>query len=139
MRKTIITIFIMSILLVCCSCRNPTFIKRKPCNQPNTNWESENGLIKFSVNSNGNAVGKFEGNDEIVEFYLVNDTGSGIHVFPINVLEKDIIDTNDQLEYWLCSYKSKRKFIATVKETTYFEVGQKITFYRVDSNNNESN
>ena len=36
------------------------------------------------------------------------------------------------------SFNRKDKFTVTVKETTYFEVGQKITFYRVDDEEDSS-
>ena len=35
-------------------------------------------------------------------------------------------------EYWDLKFTGKSKFLITVKQTTYFEVGQEITFYLAD-------
>ena len=50
------------------------------------------------------------------------------------VKEFNGIYTKDRIEKWHCSYKSKKRFIAEVEKTTYFEVGQKIEFTRSDVN-----
>lgn len=45
---------------------------------------------------------------------------------------ENVLHWDDQYEFWECSFKSKKHFIATVVETTFFEVGQEIEFYRED-------
>lgn len=120
------------VLLFCSACQNPIIAERRPCSQPNTKWMSEDETIEFTVNADNRATGKMILDGGTIEFYMTNDMGSGMHLFPIEVLKDSIIDTNDEYEYWLCSFKNKKKFIATVKDTTYFDVGEKIVFHRID-------
>ena len=54
-----------------------------------------------------------------------------MYIHPIDVLKDSAIAENNFYEYWTCSYKSKEKFVATAVDTTFFDVGQKITFYKV--------
>ena len=132
MKKTIYMFcFLLVISIIFITCQNPTIIEKRPCSQANTKWVSEDKTIVFYVDDNYQATGTMNIENETVDFYMTNDTGAGMHIFPLSVLEEDIIDTEDKYEYWLCSFKNKRKFVATVKDTTYFEVGQEIIFYRV--------
>ena len=55
------------------------------------------------------------------------------YIYPLSVLEDEPIDTHERYEFWLSSYISEEILIATVKECTYFEEGQKIVFHRVDN------
>lgn len=76
------------------------------------------------------AIGQMNVYGETVEFYLVNDMGTGTRLYSLNVLETNTTTPEDEYEYWLCSYKSEKKFVATVERTTFFNVGDKITFKR---------
>ena len=120
-------------MLFMTACPNPLVRIRQPCNQPNTVWQSEDGRITFTVGNkyDWSATGSIQLDGENVEFYLTCTTGSGIVLYP---LEKatGIFYAEDQYEYWVCDYKSKRKFIATVRETTFFQPGEQIVFYRVE-------
>ena len=130
--KFVLSLALIFVLAFCSACQNPIVVERRPCSQPNTKWMSEDKKIVFTVDDNNRATGKMILDGETIEFYMTNDMGSGMHLFPIKVLKDSIIDTNDEYEYWLCSFKNKKKFIATVKETTYFDVGEKIVFHRMD-------
>lgn len=130
--KILLCPLLLLVLLFCSACQNPIIAGRRPCSQPNTKWMSEDETIEFTVNADNCATGKMILDGETIEFYMANDTGSGMHLFPIEVLEDSIIDTNDEYEYWLCSFENKGKFIANVKSSTYFNVGKKIVFHRVD-------
>ena len=102
--------------------------------QPNTQWISEDGTIVFNVDPNGKSTGTMYIGEDNFDFYLVEFMGVDITIYPINVLEQESINEMvDKYEYWSCSYKSKKKFVATVEKTTFFEKGQKITFYRIDN------
>lgn len=134
MKKAIACFLLLLVSLLCSACQNFVVVERRPCSQPNTKWESEDGTITFTVDSGeGHATGKMIIDGNVIEFYMTNDTGSGMHIFPINALENSTIDTNSESEYWLCSYKNKKKFVATVNVSTHFSVGEKIVFYRVDN------
>lgn len=68
---------------------------------------------------------------ENVEFYLTCTTGSEIFLYRLDKIS-DGLHVEDQYEYWVCDYKSKSKFVATVRETTFFHPGEQIVFYRVE-------
>lgn len=106
---------------------------RKPCNQPNTVWQSEDGRITFTVSDRavGGATGTIALDGENVRFYLTCTMGSEIFLYRLDKIS-DGLHAEDQYEYWVCDYKSKRKFIATVRETTFFQPGEQIVFYRVE-------
>ena len=93
---------------------------------------SEDEKIEFTVDADNRATGEITLESETVKFFLDNDTGSGMHLFPIEVLDNSVIDTNDEQEYWICTYHSKREFTAIVKKTTFFNVGERIKFHRID-------
>ena len=119
------------ILLFCSACQNPIVAARRPTSQANTKWKSEDGSIVFSVDNNNLATGEMIIDNETIEFCLSTDFGIDMYLFPIDVLNEDgPIDTSDRYELWICSYKSKEKFVAKVEETTFFNIGDKITFYR---------
>ena len=133
MRKIISLFFAVAFIVVCFSaCENPIIAGRKPCNQPNTAWVSQNGTITFSVDAQHHAIGEMQVGGNTVEFYLTNDTGTGIYLFAPSVLDTGVETPEAQYEFWSCSYKSNREFTATVQESTFFSAGDTITFYRVD-------
>lgn len=106
----------------------------KVCGQANTTWVSDDESIVFHVNDNHHATGTINVNGEIIDIYVTEGPlrGREMHVYPINVLEDEVISESDKYEWWICSYKSKKKFVATVEKSTFHETGQKITFRRVD-------
>lgn len=81
--------------------------------------------------SRGGATGIIALDGENVEFYLTCTMGSEIFLYRLDKIS-DGLHAEDQYEYWVCDYKSKRKFIATVRETTFFQPGEQIVFYRVE-------
>ena len=58
--------------------------------------------------------------------------GERIHIYAIEAKGREGLYPEERYETWRGNFKRKDKFIVTVEETTYFKVGQKITFYRVD-------
>ncbi len=103
-----------------------------PTDQPGSKWASEDGKISFKIEGVANVgYGTMlleDGSLIDIQFYASSGTGKEIFIsIPVDNGEavKDI-------EIWRGDFKHKDRFTATVKKTTYFEVGQKITFYRVD-------
>ena len=66
-------------------------------------------------------------NGKEIEILFLDGEGKNIHIFPIETKVRDI---NDRYELWVGDFIQEDKFTVTVEKTTYFEVGQKITFYR---------
>ena len=111
-------------------------IDRAPTNQPLSSWESEDGTISFVVDATNRIRGTININGEVIEFSLSIAPGDlSMQLYDIKIIELEKSNSRHfssdyQYEDWDCSYKSKKKFVATVRETTFFKEGQKITFYR---------
>lgn len=131
-KKVLLLSLFLLVVLICCGCQNPIVAKRRPCSQPNTKWISADKTIEFVVDANGHATGTMILDGETIAFYMENDMGAGMDLFTMDVLEYGITSTTDKWEHWLCSYRSMKKFVATVKKTTFFQENEKIVFYRVD-------
>ena len=135
--KKIIALFcsviIISLLLSACS--NPATYFWRPDTQPNTKWVSEDGTIEFTVSDVeyvelGDVRGTLTVDNQTVEF-VVGFIVSGPNMFLYPTDYADNPYSYSEYEEWICTYRPKR-FVAVVEETTFFEVGQKIVFYKVD-------
>ena len=124
-----VAIYITVIILMFSGCQNPIIAARRPTGQNNTKWVSEDGVLTFYVDENYTATGIYAGSDKHINLYLVTDYGTGMHVYPMNWIDATL-DPEYRYELWDCDFKSKTRFVATVIETTFFEVGQEITFIR---------
>lgn len=122
------------VMIVLIACSYPPAYEWKISSQTNTQWISEDETITFSVNDSRVITGVMEVDSKVVEIYIATEpqAGAGMHIYPINVIEFDSRSTEDRYEYWVCSYESEKEFVATVKKTTYYNVGQEIKFTRVD-------
>jgi len=114
-------------------CFYRAYIGKRPSDQPGTEWISEDGSIIMRFVDGVGVVGTMTFDDKVIDVYITNDspTGTWLYLFPASVLDEEVV-TEKPYEKWSCSYKSKKKFVATVKETTFFEVNQTIVFHRVD-------
>ena len=130
MKKYLTTLlFILVILLLFTACGSPITYVRTPARQPNTKWVSEDGKIVFTVPESGTyKPGKIYTDNGIIDVYLRFDTGNEVILYS----EADANGGRYAYELWQCAYRSKKRFIATVRETTFLEIGQKIEFCRVD-------
>lgn len=130
--KKYLALLLVLLLFILSSCRNPIIMKREARSQPNTEWLSDNGKISFSVDDAHQIYGYIEIDDgEKVKFYFATDMAGNIRIYNADESDDGVI-SHASLEYWKCSYPSSKKFTATVEETTFFEVGQKIVFHRLD-------
>ena len=123
-----ITLVIIIVLLSGCK----GFRKNSPSGQPSTKWISEDGQMFFIVDENGDAFGEMLIDNETIDIYV----GMGMDTTDIDIthLESKIGNsvTEISFEHWIGDFDFNDHFTATVKRTTYFHVGDKITFYRVD-------
>ena len=104
----------------------------KVCTQANTKWVSEDGAVVFYVNDNLGATGSISIGAEVVDIYMTEGPlrSKEMHIYPIEVLENEIISEKDKYEYWICAYLSAEKFVATIVDSTFFNGGQQLIFYR---------
>ena len=121
----------ISITLSGCHLLYKSWTGKRPCDQPNTSWVSEDGSIYFHVDKEQQATGEMIVNKERIQFVFVNGPGIEMRIYDIKSNEFEIRQAKYQYEHWIGKFK-KDEFTAKVLETTYFEEGQKIKFYRVD-------
>ncbi len=135
MKKTVwIIVIILFLICMLNACMTSTQAQWRIREQPNTKWVSEDETIVFYVDDNRQTTGTMCVNEKNIDIYLregLQRDGS-MYIYPIEVLQEEIWSESRRYECWQCAYKSEDKFVATVEETAFFEVGQKITFHRVD-------
>ncbi len=135
MKKYFKFFIVTSMILILTGCTNPFIEYKRPNNQLGSKWLSSDKSIELVIRSdydhNSFCNISFD-TGEKKSFYLSFDMGYGLELYDESVISADVIHGYDRYEHWNCSFIDKRKFVATVEKTTFFEVGQEITFYRVD-------
>ena len=106
----------------------------KLCNQPNTKWVSDDESIVLYVENSCKITGTMRVNGEDIEVYVTDGPGRAqeLDIYPIGGLYQTIISEEDKYEYWSCFYKSENELVATVKKTTFYKLGEKIKFHKVE-------
>ena len=138
MKKYILLVITLSILLNLLGCLYKNYEGNLPIDQPGRKWVSEDGSIVLYTNENQKTTGSMVVNGDEIPFVFSNGNGVSIGIYSIEVQNQSVRDVKDRYELWVGDFNRKDKFTVTVKETTYFEVGQKITFYRVDDDEDSS-
>ena len=112
---------------------------KRPSDQPDTEWISEDGSIEIYVDENQHATGSMNIKGTEIPFIFSGEIrGERIWIYAIEAKDRLGLYPEEEYETWRGNFKRKDKFTVTVEETTYFEVGQKITFYRVDDEEDSS-
>ncbi|CDM67737.1 putative membrane protein [Clostridium bornimense] len=110
----------------------------RPCDQPSTEWVSEDGSIKIHVDENQQATGSMNIKGTEIPFIFENGPGERVWIYSIEAKGRLGLYPEEEYETWMGNFNREDKFTVTVEKTTYFEVGQKITFYRVDDEDDSS-
>lgn len=133
---TFFIIFIIAVVLygVCIN----WYKGNRPCDQPGTEWVSEDGSIKIHVDENQQATGSMNINGTEIPFILELGSGKMMWIDSIEAKDRLGLYPEETYEKWIGDFIWEDKFTVTVEKTTYFEVGQKITFYRVDDEEDSS-
>ena len=107
---------------------------RRPNDQPNTSWVSEDGTIHLYVDENHRGRGTLLRDGEEIPFIFSSDSGVCLYFYTPEGENLPGYGPNSDytIGIWECKYPRGDHFTATVVQTTYFEVGQKLSFYRVD-------
>lgn len=112
------------------------YLGKRPCDQPGTTWKSDDGNIIFSFDEFGAGTGWININDEWIAVAVAIGPATGIDVYPSSAVVDDgegrRLLGDMSLEHWLGTFKKDSEFTAEVKESTYYSIGDKIHFYRVD-------
>lgn len=135
MKKHFKFFIVTSMILILTGCRNPFIEYKRPDNQLGSKWLSSDKSIELVIKSDYDqdsiCTVEFD-NGETRAFYLTFDYGFGMYLYDESASYTHTFNDDTRYEHWNCSFMGKRKFVATVEKTTFFEVGQEITFYRVD-------
>ena len=122
---------ILVILFSLTSCNKQS--KNNPRYSIKSKWISDSGDVTIYIINNNIGKATIEIENKIVYLdvtFGINDTLLMCYDYKANSIISDV-------EIWNLKCKSKT-FTATVKETTYFEIGQKIVFKLVEENVDES-
>lgn len=134
---------LIALILLCCAffttaCA-PIRLFKWPYEQPNTKWISEDGTIIFEVSSypddpikQGAAKGSIEVNGESTPVWIwAGRVTPAVVVYP----RHDGVEFENEtevLEFWMGRMHGSKRFTVEVRDTTFFEIGEKITFCRDD-------
>ena len=128
MKKTVILLVALSILLTGCY---KSWFGKRPCDQPNSKWMSDDQSMYFEMDEIGLGTGYLSRNGEKVEF-LFRCAQSRIEIYAPEAIGRLGLYPEETYEIWWGSFDQADSFTATVKQTTFFTVGQELKFYRMD-------
>lgn len=118
-----------------------SYLGKRPCDQPGTVWKSNNGAITFSIDDLGAGTGTINHNGETVDIAVEIGPATGLDVYPLSSVVRDgdirTISGDARLEHWVGTFKKDSEFTAEVKESTYYDIGDKIHFYRLDASDTQ--
>ena len=126
---------LLCVFLIACK----DYSGNRPVDQPNTTWVSNDESIVITVNADRIATGYFISNGQQVDFlfepcpvtiFIARLDKSVLNEDPSAILGS--IEEGDTIEKWEADFSHDDHFTITVIETTYFEIGQEIEFYRKD-------
>lgn len=103
-------------------------------NHPLSKWQSTDNMITIYVDSDGKGYCNIILDNEIIDFYVDFYLDVNITFYDIDHYWKTGIRKG--IEIWTTKCREE-KFVATVEDTTYFEVGQEFTFVLVEDNLSE--
>ena len=103
---------------------------RRPCEQPNSIWVSDDNNIVITIDSHQRGRGIIKIDDKEIEFIFTNGPGYNIDLYSISAENHIGQNEDEHYENWNGNFVNKNKFIVTVKETTFFTVGDKIIFHK---------
>lgn len=114
-----------------------SYIGKRPCDQPNTKWISEDEQIYFWTDEHNYVSGKMLIGDETIDIHVRIGPATDIYISRLDSVKPSEEGSNGpvsevSLEHWIGNFNQKDQFTATVKRTTYFHADDKISFYRVD-------
>ena len=130
--KKVLYFTIIVVIVMLCGCQYKEYFGNRPCDQPETKWVSEDGTIVFSVGENSLSTGTIQVGDTEIDVFISIGPATQIQVYPLESVDGNTVN-GFPFETWHGDFKHDNRFTATIEETTYFEVGERIVFHRVDS------
>lgn len=132
-KPVVILLLIILLAVLCTNCVKRTYksyLGLRPCDNPGTQWISVDEDVSFFISESGDGIGVLYTGGQSIDIYIVFDIAVGIYVYD----SENVSDTTIEgplYEIWEGDYTSDQSFVATVVESTYFDVGDEIEFYRV--------
>ncbi|MBE6794694.1 MAG: hypothetical protein E7532_07105 [Ruminococcaceae bacterium] len=137
MKKVICSLLIILVLFSLTACPSPFYLNNHPAKQKNTTWVSEEHKIKFYVGEREYPIyGTIQTDDGEKEILVSISTIS--NVFSIRSLYAD--EQGNYFDYvgiGSIDTKKSNNFVVVVTASDYFAEGEKITFNKIESDNNE--
>lgn len=133
LKLTLALFLIILLAVLCTNCVKRTyksFLGLRPCDNPGTQWTSEDGDISFHILESSLGTGVLHTAEQSINIYVSFDMAIGIKLYYIKDIRNNSI-IGFPFETWEGNYTSDQSFVATVVESTYFDVGDKIAFHRV--------
>lgn len=135
LKFTLALLLIILLAVLCTNCVKHTYksyLGLRPCDNPGTQWASEDGDISFHINERTLGEGVMYNSGHSINICVIFDMAVGIYVYD----SANVSDTAAEgpiYEIWEGNYTSDHSFVATVIKSTYFDVGDKIEFHRVSN------
>jgi len=139
--------FLIALVLLCCTILTtacgPIHLFKWPYEQPDTKWISEDGTISFEVSSypddpyltkQSTAKGSIEVHGESIPVWVCAGRATPWVVVSPRHDGVEYENETEELELWIGRMHGSKRFTVEVRYTTFFEEGEKITFYRNDKN-----
>jgi len=141
-KKTRIILFLISliflslyILMAVTIHQRQIYLKYCPTNQLNTIWLSADKNIQIVVSENYKAKIYFKKIDPLVAYRFSDglDRKATVHA-PLNEeIVGDIFYLGERYETWKFIEVTENSFTVVVEETSFFEIGDELRFYKVSS------
>lgn len=129
---------IVIIISTLVSCVPKKWAENHPSAFPDTIWATADNSVVIEIDTFGGGYkrGYINTGEDILEVFFSIPKRTDVCV-----KTKEQIETNDgqSLEIWNAQTPEKDKFVVTVTKTTYFNVGDVLTFYNVGENTNNNN
>lgn len=122
----------MSPILCLCVSRSMYYYyyMHHPGKQPNSTWVSEDGNVVISIAENPGWRIYIQTGDANIECLFKMGPGQLADVYDIDAQERVGLYEEEHFERWTCAMKDDDTFVVTVKKTTFFTEGEKITFHK---------
>ena len=130
LRDMLILILCLLLVMGVQMCSEPN-IDNSPYQYPLSKWESTDGSVDFYMGEDKIGYGTITANGETVDVYFTFYDEKEAYCY--DIADYWVAHTVEMLEIWDIDCSDK-KFVATVYETTYFEVGEEIVFELVEEN-----
>lgn len=131
MKKALLLLLCFMVTLNLSGCIYKSYYGKRPCDQPNTEWVSEDGTVYFSVNEKGRIEDGVLLFDDEIKVHVAIGPATEIDIYYLSDVYENHV-SGFPFEHWVGYFIKDNEFVAVVKETKYFEVGQKIKFHRID-------